>query len=197
MDTIIFDLGGVILKDKPISVLDNLNINKNDYQELTKFFTNWNDLDLGKISLKDKLDECNFSNNILDKYKDLLLTFYEKRPINMELIDLINSLKKRNYNIYILSDNNKEAYLYYKNHEFFKNIDGWVVSCNYNTVKKDGKLFAILLNKYNLDASKCLFIDDNSNNIDIAKNYGIKGFLFNNDTYEELYKLISEVKDCS
>ena len=78
----------------------------------------------------------------------------------------------------------------------FKNIDGWIVSCDYSTVKKEGKLFAILLNKYNLNASKCLFIDNNNNNIAIANNYGIKGFLYNKNTHKELYKLLSELKDC-
>ena len=197
MDTIIFDLGGVLLKDKPVSILDNISISKNDYQELTKFFDNWQALDLGITTLKDKLTECNYSKRILDKYKDILLNYYTKREIDNNLIKLINELKKNNYKVYILSDNNKEAYLYYKNHVLFKNIDGWIVSCDYNTVKKDGKLFAILLNKYNLNASKCLFIDDNNNNIAIANNYGIKGFLYNKNIHKELYKLLSKLKDCS
>lgn len=182
IDTIIFDLGGVLLKGKPSSILDN----RKNYSELISFFNNWEELDLGNITLEDKFNECNISS----KYKDLLLKYYEKREINIELIKLIKVLKNNNYNIYILSDNNKESYDYYKNNKSFSNIDGWVVSSQYHTVKKDGKLFEILINKYNLDVNKCLFIDDNTINIDIAKQFGIKGIL-----YEDNKKLYSKMKE--
>ena len=37
---IIFDLGGVILKGKPISILDDLNIDEDVYNKLKVFFDN-------------------------------------------------------------------------------------------------------------------------------------------------------------
>ena len=69
MKNVIFDLGGVILKDSPISILNNVD----DYEILKKFFDDWTLLDLGKISLEEKFLSCNFSNKIILKYKSLLL----------------------------------------------------------------------------------------------------------------------------
>ena len=191
---IIFDLGGVILKDKPISTIKN--INKKDYQELKKFFNNWEKLDLGEYTLEDKFNKCNFPPNIEKKYKDILTHYYKYRKINTELINTINKLKDSNYNIYILSDNNKDSFTYYKNHKLFKNIDGWIVSCEYNTLKKDGELFNILIKKYNLNPNECYFIDDNIINIKKAKEYGIEGQVFNQEqNINNLYNdIINKIK---
>ena len=178
---IIFDLGGVLLKDSPISILKKFNIDKNTYNTLKIFFENWNNLDLGKETLEEKFQSCNFSKEIQDKYKIILTEYYKYRLINIELINIINKLKENNYKIYILSDNSKESYKYYKNNLLFKNIDGWIISCEYNTTKKDGILFDILLEKYNLNPKNCYIIDDKNRNIEEAKKHGIIGYHFNNN----------------
>lgn len=184
---IIFDLGNVILKNKSISVLENMNIDTNTYDELKKFFNDWSNLDLGKETILEKYHKCNFPSSYDILYKDILINYYKYRDINTKLIELISKLKNNNYNVYILSDNNIESYNYYKNHELFKNIDGWVISSLYGTCKKDGALFDILLIKYNLNSNECYFIDDNIINIEEAKKHGIKGYLFNEDDIDDLY----------
>ncbi len=57
---IIFDLGGVILKETPISILKNFNIDSTTYNELKRFFDDWNNLDLGNEYLEDKYNEFNY-----------------------------------------------------------------------------------------------------------------------------------------
>ena len=176
MKNIIFDLGGVILKDKPISVLNDIDIDSGIYTELRKFFDNWDDLDLGKKTLLEKYNELNFSS---DLYKDRLVNYFLYRDLNVELLDKMNVLRNNGYKVYVLSDNNVDASRYYKDN--FKDVDGWVMSCDYHTLKRDGLLFDILLDKYNLDPFECYFIDDNEININEAFKHGIKGFVFNND----------------
>ena len=184
MKNIIFDLGGVILKDKPISVLNNIDIDNDVYNELKLFFDNWDDLDLGEKSLLEKYNEFNFST---DLYKDRLVNYFLYRDFNMDLISLLGVLKSKNYNLYVLSDNNFDAYDFYKSNDLFKDIDGWVMSCDYHTLKKDGVLFDILIDKFSLNPSECYFIDDRKVNIDEAFKRNIKGFVFNNDI-ELLYE---------
>ena len=87
---IIFDLGGVLLMDKPISSLNKICNNKNDYEILKIFFNDWKSLDLGTESLEDKYYKCNFSKEIDNKYKYILIHYYEYRDMNMKLIKLIN-----------------------------------------------------------------------------------------------------------
>lgn len=186
MKNIIFDMGGVILKDKPISVLNNIEIDNDVYNELKVFFDNWDDLDLGEKTLLEKYNEFNFST---DLYKDRLVNYFLYRDFNLDLINLLSELKSKKYNIYVLSDNNFDAYDFYKNNELFKDVDGWIMSCDYHTLKKDGILFDILLDKYNLEPFECYFIDDKIINVNEAKKHNIKGFVFNNDInllYEDI-----------
>ena len=111
---IVFDLGGVILRRNPISILDKFDVSREDYKELTRFFADGKRLDLGEQTLQEKFIECNFSNDISLKYKDILLNYYEYRDFNLELAEFVKKLKNNNYKLYVLSDNSLEAtaYLY-------------------------------------------------------------------------------------
>ncbi len=184
MKNIIFDLGGVILKGASFSVLDGIDIDSGIYTELRKFFDNWDDLDLGEKSLLEKYNGFNFST---DLYKDRLVNYFLYRDLNVELLDKMNVLRNNGYKVYVLSDNNVDASRYYKDN--FKDVDGWVVSCDYHTLKRDGLLFDILLDKYNLDPFECYFIDDRKVNVEEALKHNIKGFVFNGDNdllYEDM-----------
>ena len=193
MHNIVFDLGGVLLKDKPVSILKKINVNEADYNQLIDFFENWEKLNLGQQSLEEKFLECNFPDYISFKYKDILLKYYEIRDINIDLIDLINKLKNNSYKIYILSDNNSEASNYYKNNTLFNVVNGWVVSCDYNVTKSDGKLFEILLDKYKLKPEECFFIDDKQSNVDMAFKYNINGYKY--DENSDIMKLYNNMRE--
>ena len=108
----------------------------------------------------------------------------------------VKRLKKNNYNVYILSDNNREVYNYYRNSELFKDIDGWVLSCDYGTIKRDGKLFDIILDKFSLNPSECYFIDDNEINVNEAKKHKIEAFIYNyNEGNDKLYVVVDLVEE--
>ena len=187
MKNIIFDLGNVILKGKASTTLDKLNPTEEEYNELIKFYDNWYNLDIDKETIEEKFNSYNFNEELTNKYKDKLLKYYELRDLNIELLDLIKKLKKNN-KIYILSDNNKDASIYYKN--LFSGLDGYVFSYEYKTIKKEKELFDIFLNKYNLDPSTCYFIDDSIENIEIAKSKGINAHQYINN--EDLFKYFKD-----
>ena len=189
MKNIIFDLNGVIVKGKARDVLNKLDLTEEEYNELIKFFDNWNDMDITDMNIEEKFDSYNFSENTKSKYKDVLLKYYELRDLNTNLINLIKKLKNNN-RVYILSDNNKAASLYYKN--ILNNLDGYIFSYEYKTIKKDGKLFDILLNKYNLDPKDCYFVDDTEENILVANSKGINGILYKQND-EELIEYFKEI----
>ena len=176
---IIFDLNGVLLLGKAKSVLNKLNLKEEEYNELINFFDNWNDMDTTDTSIEEKFNSYNFSNNIISKYKDILLKYYELRDFNNNLLNLIKELKNNNNKVYILSDNNKDASIYYKS--VLNDLDGYIFSYEYKTIKKDGKLFDILLEKYDLDPKTCYFIDDTIENIKVAESKGMNGILYEDD----------------
>lgn len=96
------------------------------------------------------------------------------------------------YNIYLLSNNNKETANYLRKLPFYQDISGEVFSCDYNIVRPNPDIYNILLNKYNLIPEECLFIDDNQNNINIAKELGFITKQFIPDNHNSIYDLISE-----
>ena len=189
MKNIIFDLNGVIVKGKARDVLNKLDLTEEEYNELIKFFDNWNDMDITDMNIEEKFASYNFSENTKSKYKDVLLKYYELRDLNTNLINLIKELKKNN-RVYILSDNNKAASLYYK--KILNNLDGYVFSYEYKTIKKDGKLFDIFLDKYKLDPKDCYFVDDTEENILVANSRGINGILYKQND-EELIEYFKEI----
>lgn len=188
---IIFDLGNVLLKGSPSIVLENLDISDEIYQNIkNKFFADWEYLDLGEETLKEHFDNCKLDFDIDKSIREILLNYYKYRPFNNEMIELMNKLKHNNYKIFILSNNNKEAYEYLKRLPMFERIDGWIVSCDYHIVKPNKEIYVKLFNTFNIKPDECFFIDDNKKNVEIGVMLGMQGFKYSNNIDE----LISYMK---
>lgn len=194
---IIFDLGNVILKGTPSVILENLKLEDELYNDVKEnFFNDWLKLDLGLISVDDFFYQCNFKSIISNELKERLINYYKYRPFNDDVLNVLYDLKNKKYNIYLLSNNNKETANYLRTLDFYQYIDGDVYSCDYNIVKPNIEIYKILLNKYNLIPQECIFIDDDQNNIEIATKLGFNTIKYNLDDYNTLclriYKYIGE-----
>lgn len=193
---IIFDLGGVILLSKPNGVLKSIKLDKNKIDDIdNQFFQKWRDLDLGKLTLKEHLNNCKFDFEITKEIEDKLVHYYQYRPVNNEMIKLIEILKKSNYKLYILSNNNIDAKKYLVTLPFFKYFDGYIFSCDYGLLKPDVEIYNKLFQKYQLVPSECFFLDDKKKNIDSAKSLGMEGFIYNYnvDKIEGIIKQIDKL----
>lgn len=112
---IIFDLGNVLLYDNPVDIVDNLIVSESNKDVIkSTFFSNWEKLDIGKESLVDHFNNCQFSTQIDEDTKEKLINYYKYRPLNNDILNIMKSLKDNNYKIYILSDNNIDTYNYLK-----------------------------------------------------------------------------------
>ena len=58
-------------------------------------------------------------------------------------------------------------------YDFFKLMDGIVVSGEEHLLKPDIRIYQTLLDRYHLRAGECLFIDDSPANIEGAKKAGL------------------------
>ena len=178
LNNIIFDLGNVILKNTPSVVLENLKISNELYQLIkNKYFDNWKELDLGNETLLEHFNNCEIDSYIDDNIKERLLNYYKYRPFNNKIIELMNNLKNNKYNIFILSNNNREAYEYLIKLPILKCVDGWIVSCDYHILKPDKKIFIKLFETFKIKPEESFFIDDKAENINVAKGLGMKGFI--------------------
>jgi len=198
IDTIIFDLGGVLVDWKPEYVYRKI---FNDDEEKVQWFLNtvctseWNmQQDAGrtiKEAEKIKIDE-------FPEYKDLI-TLYYKEWSNMfsgpikENVELFKKLKSSgNYKIYALTNWSAEKWdKALELFPFFKEFDGVVVSGQEKIVKPSEKIYKIILNKFQINPDKAVFIDDNFKNSEAAKKLGIHGIHYktHNDLINHLQLL--------
>ncbi len=177
---VVFDLGNVILKDKPNAILDSLGLNQQESESVNKvFFGDWEELDLGKINLQQHLEKCKFGFLLKKETAEKLLNYYKYRPFNQEIIRIIKQLKTNGYKVFILSNNNIDVKNYLMNLPFIQNFDGEVYSCDYQILKPNLEIYKILFEKYNLLPEKCYFVDDRKQNVEAGEKLGMKCFVFN------------------
>ncbi|MGI9570220.1 MAG: HAD family hydrolase [Desulfobulbia bacterium] len=193
---IIFDFGGVLIDWNPEYLYSNI---FKDKQEIQYFLTEvcnseWNlQLDAGR-----KLQEC--IDELIEKfpqYKNAIIK-YRSHWIDMiggEIIEntsLIKILKNR-YRLFGLTNWSSETFpLIYNRYSFFADLEGIVVSGEEKVVKPNRKIYELLLSRYNLIPEQSLFIDDNAQNIAMAKEIGFQVIHFCTGTNlkDELSKLI-------
>ena len=83
---IIFDLGNVLLYGNPVDIVDNLIVSESNKDVIkSTFFSNWEKLDIGKESLVDHFNNCQFSTQIDEDTKEKLIENYNGRYIDFFL----------------------------------------------------------------------------------------------------------------
>lgn len=193
---IIFDIGNVLLTFEPREFLLEFT---SDMSRINYFISNvtgseiWLKLDRGLLSIEDA------KNVFFVKYPEeveLLTLFFEKwfeifKPIQKN-IEILKKLKQNDYKVFALSNFIKESYEFVINKfEFFSLFDGQVISWREKVIKPELEIYAILLNRYNLIAQECVFLDDYSSFLFSAQRLGINTILIteNTDLQAELRNL--------
>ncbi|WP_418383166.1 HAD family hydrolase [Alistipes finegoldii] len=96
-----------------------------------------------------------------------------------ESVALLRRLKEERFGIYGLTNWSAETIgIAYRRFDFFKLFDGIVVSGEEKLIKPDKRIYRVLLDRYGLEAGECLFIDDNTANVEAARELGLHALLF-------------------
>lgn len=180
IDTIIFDLGGVLIDWNPMNVYTE--VFEGDKEKATWFLNNvctyeWNvEQDAGrtiKEAVAVKIAEY-------PEYEDLIRLYYDKWHLmlsgaidkNVALFKQLKATKK--YKIYALTNWSAETWgKAIELFPFLKDFDGVVVSGKEKTRKPFPKIYEIILNRYAITPEKSIFIDDNLPNIKKANEFKI------------------------
>ena len=196
---IIFDLGNVIINYNQKQIINNFTEKEEEIKYIYNEIFNspeWTLMDLGNITNDEAIEIINKRNGF--KYEKLTQNFlrewYKKQPINRDIVELAKRLKERGYNLYVLSNMANLTYEYFKNDEFFALCTGIVISAHEHIKKPDEKVYKLLLERYNLIAEECLFIDDDDSgrNYQTANRIGIKGRRIIPNQVEDIKKLLIE-----
>lgn len=184
IDTIIFDLGGVLIDWNPRYLYRKI---FNTEEEVSWFLENictseWNDLQDAGRSLEEATKE------LIEKHPEYagpIGAWYERwqetisGPIEgtVEILRRIKLAQK--FRVYGLTNWSAETFPWaLANFEFLHWFEGIVVSGVEKTRKPLPEFFHILFSRYTVNPSKALFIDDNVKNIEGAKALGMNTITF-------------------
>ena len=193
MKNIVFDLGGVVFARDP----------RKFEPEFIKFFSYillpqmprfWEEYDRGVVSYEQVVTDLAEYNNCDRELADKNL---RRSILTQEEIvatkALVADLKVAGYKLYVLSNMSLEFIEFLRKTEVYKYFDGEVVSCEEHVVKPDAEIYRRLVERYGLDVSETLFIDDRKENVEAARNEGWEGFNFNPRNPEESCAILREI----
>jgi 2-haloacid dehalogenase len=176
INTIIFDLGGVLIDWNPRYMYrDEFEESSEMEHFLCRVCTeDWNlqqdkgrSLAEGTRILQDEFPEHAVKIQLYyDQWEKMIKGHI---PQN---VSVLQELKEK-YKLYGLTNWSAETFpIVFKRFSFFKLFDGIVISGEEKLIKPDRKIFELILERYQLETKNALFIDDNINNIQAAKEMG-------------------------
>ncbi|MGC9326290.1 MAG: HAD family hydrolase [Candidatus Hinthialibacter sp.] len=183
IQNIIFDIGSVLLTFNPRQFMRDLFADPERADALLRLTIQspeWRELDSGRLSIEQAIQifkqrEPSFAPDVDLFFQHWLEMF---QPID-ETIRLLTPLKRRGYQLYILSNFIRESfYALQPVLSFLDQFDGVVVSFKIGMVKPEREIYEHLLSKFHLDPQECLFIDDMEANVRGAQNVGVNAILF-------------------
>jgi len=191
---IVFDMGNVLLDYNPDTSFEILDIDKDARPViLNELFggNEWVQLDLGNISVDEAYESI--KQRVPEEYHTELHKCADEWDVCMVPVegaeDFCKFVKAQGYGVYVLSNAHKSFYRYFPRYFDLKFFDGVVVSADVHTIKPDIKIYKYLLEKYNLKAEECLFIDDRQDNVEGAIKAGMQAHRFDND-FEKIKNIL-------
>jgi 2-haloacid dehalogenase len=199
INTIIFDLGGVLIDWNPRYVFDD---NYFETEEKRQYFFNtvctsdWNEeqdagrsiVEATQLLVKQFPDWEKPIRDYYGRWTDML-----NGPIH-ETVELFRELKeKENYKMYALTNWQEGLFdIALVRYNFLHWFDGRVVSGEEKTRKPFPDFYQVLLNRYRVNPSEAIFIDDNLRNVKAAEELGINSIHFQSTT--QLRQKLEEYK---
>ena len=195
---IIFDLGGVLVDWNPEYVY--LDVFKGDRKKMKWFFDevctfDWNEnQDAGYPLAQATEDRI----KLFPQYEEWIRVFYGRweemlgGPIEGTVKLLKALVANPDYRAVALTNWSAETFpVALKKFEFLHWFEGIVVSGTEKTRKPFADIYQLTLDRYALNASDSLFIDDNLRNIEAAQALGIQTIHFKNpDQLQEALQLL-------
>ncbi len=179
IDTVIFDLGAVLIDWNPRYLYRK--IFKTE-EEISWFLENictseWNDQQDAGRSFREATEE------LIAKHPDweiAVRAWYDRwhetiqGPVH-ETVEILKRIKEsKKYRLYALTNWSEETFPWaLNNFEFLHWFEGIVVSGVEKIRKPQPEFFQILFNRYEVDPRLSLFIDDNAKNVEAGKKLGL------------------------
>ncbi len=177
---LIFDIGGVVITSEKVNYAEfdkKWSLKKGTTAKVLRDcfdkMSVHKNLDLKKYFLE------NFSHILsFNQYKEATNTFFRTEKLNQPLIDWIRE-KRKDYKIYALSNSTAILDILLKERfKIYNDFDRVFNSAEIGFSKPDSRIFIYMLKEINTNSNKCLFIDDNYDNVKAAKKLGFHTVLY-------------------
>jgi putative hydrolase of the HAD superfamily len=183
---VIFDVGMVLIDFCWDGYCRELGFSEEIIAEFEKMMITskyWHLLDEGTMTEEDAI--IKFKEEI-PQYAKEIDTFWEHPEHFVKEYDfaapLVDELHSKGYYVYLLSNYPLRLHeLHWNLFKFFPKIDGYIVSAKEKLCKPDPAIYHLLCDRYNLDPSECLFVDDRQENVDAARSIGMDALLFTDE----------------
>lgn len=185
INTIIFDLGGVLIDWNPEYVF--LDVFNGDREQMQWFFDNictsdWNEnQDAGYPIAKATEERV----ALFPEHENLIRMYYGRweEMLGNEISETVAILKQlislNQYKIVALTNWSHETFpVALKKFEFLHWFEGILVSGEEKTRKPFKEIYDLTLERFDIKANEAIFIDDNLRNIEAANALGINGIHF-------------------
>ena len=193
MKNIVFDLGRVVFAQDPTKSTEY-------YKQFFSYVSQspmpqfWVDYDLGVSSLDTVAEELAEYRGVETAYaRDMISQAVGRQETIVPTEALIHDLKAAGYKLYVLSNMSREFIDFLRTKDVYSYFDGDVVSCEVGVVKPMPQIYDILLDRFALDPSQTLFIDDRKENVEAAEAKGINAFHFDRNDYESSCVKLREI----
>jgi len=185
IDTIIFDLGGVLIDWNPEYVY--LDVFEGDREKMQWFFdtvctNDWNENQDAGYPLQKATEE---RIALFPEHEELIRMFYGRweemlgEAIDGSVTILKSLIENPNYKVVALTNWSHETFpIALERFEFLHWFEGIIVSGTEKTRKPFAEIYELTLNRFNITAENSIFIDDNFRNIKAAEALGINGIHF-------------------
>jgi 2-haloacid dehalogenase len=177
--TLVFDLGGVLIDWDPRYLYRKMFDDEDDIDIFLSEVCNseWNvKQDAGRALAEATAERV----ALFPEKKPLIEAFYDRWEEMLggeigETVDILRELKAKDETLYALTNWSGETFpIALQRFDFLHWFEGTLVSGDEKLAKPDPAIFHLLLNRYDLQAQDCLFIDDSKINIEVASRIGFE-----------------------
>ncbi|MCH5186904.1 MAG: HAD family phosphatase [Oscillospiraceae bacterium] len=197
IDTVVFDIGNVLAAFDWPGFIRGFGFSPKAEKEIAEavFKSNeWKQVDLG---LKSDEELIGLFTANAPQWAEEIRAIFEKWQYSVVEYPFaegwVKELKAQGLKVYILSNYGRTMFEYARNKfKFLRHIDGGVVSYQINKIKPDPDIYRTLIEKYDLEPDRAVFLDDLPDNINAAAALGFNTILVTNHdaAAAELEKLL-------
>lgn len=185
IDAVVFDVGNVLLSYQPDRILEDIVPEYKAIHPLlmTRVFKSpyWLMMDHGLMNLKEAADAMITGVPELEEpIRRLMAQWIEMKEVIQEGLDALLACKAHGKRVYVLSNYGDDSFAHVDaKYDFFRLFDDKIISARVHLMKPDPAIYRLANEKFGLEPSRTLFIDDAPANIEGALYAGWHGLCFN------------------